>query len=50
MAKKPRKPAPGKASRAGRDMHSENRKIRDEAGEVESLIPRKPPGKGKGKK
>lgn len=45
MASKPRTPAPAKASRAGRDMHSSNPKVRREAAEVLAVIPRKPPKK-----
>jgi hypothetical protein len=41
MAKAPRKPAPRKAARAGKDMHSPNPKVRREAAEVLALIPRK---------
>jgi hypothetical protein len=42
-----RKPSPSKASRAGRDMHNPNAKVRKEAAEVLSVIPRKPPLKKK---
>lgn len=47
MATKPRKPAPAKAARAGRDMHSPSLKVRKEAAEVLALIPRKSGSKGK---
>jgi hypothetical protein len=47
MAKTPRSPSPPKATRAGKDMHSSNPKVRKEAGEVLSLIPRKPKRKSK---
>lgn len=47
MAKTPRHPSPAKATRAGKDMHSPNPKVRKEAAEVLSLIPRKSTGKGK---
>jgi hypothetical protein len=47
MATKPRKPAPAKASRAGKDMGSPNPKVRKEAAEVLALMPRKSSGKGK---
>lgn len=38
---KPRKPTPAHLSRAGRDMHSKNKKVRQEAAEVLALDPRK---------
>lgn len=46
MTKAARTPAPRKASRAGKDMHSKNAKVRREAAEVLALIPR---SKGKSK-
>ena len=42
MAQKPRKPAAAKASRAGKDAHSPNAKVRRESMEVLALVPRKP--------
>lgn len=45
MASKPRKPAPAKASRAGKDMHSSNPKVRKEAAEVLATMPRRTPPK-----
>jgi predicted RNase H-like HicB family nuclease len=47
MAGTPRKPTKSHLSRAGKDMHSKNPKVRKEAGEVLALAPRK--GKGKGR-
>jgi len=47
MATKVRKPARTKASRAGKDMHSPNRRVRREAAEVLAIMPRKPRGKKK---
>ena len=47
MARKVRTPAPAKASRAGKDMHNPNRKVRREAAEVLAIIPRRPRGKRK---
>jgi hypothetical protein len=41
MAKGPRKPGPGKASRAGRDMHDKNKEVRREAAEVLAMMTRK---------
>ena len=41
MAQKPRKPARAKLSRAGKDGHSANPKVRKEAMEVLALAPRK---------
>jgi hypothetical protein len=41
MANKPRKPSGPKLSRAGRDMHSNNPKVRKEAAEVMALAPRR---------
>jgi hypothetical protein len=41
MAKAPRKPTPGHLSRAGKDMHSPNKKVRQEAAEVLAVTPRK---------
>lgn len=43
--KPPRKPARAKASRAGKDMHSSNLKVRKEAAEVLAIMPRRPPRK-----
>jgi hypothetical protein len=37
-----RTPSPSKASRAGKDMHSANPKVRREAAEVLAIMPRKP--------
>jgi hypothetical protein len=42
MPNKPRTPSPAKASRAGKDMHSSNPKVRREAAEVLAVMPRKP--------
>lgn len=41
MAAKPRKPSDKNLSRAGRDMHSKDPKVRREAAEVLALEPRK---------
>jgi hypothetical protein len=43
----PRKPAPAKASRAGRVMHSSTPKARKEAAEMLSVVPHKSPVKKK---
>lgn len=45
MAQKPRKPAPAKSSRAGKDMHNPNPKVRREAAEVLAVMPRRTPRK-----
>jgi hypothetical protein len=47
MTKSTRRPAPRKASRAGKDMHSTNPLVRREAAEVLAIMPRK--GKKKAK-
>jgi hypothetical protein len=49
VATKPREPNPAKATRAGKDMHSPNPKVRKEAAEVLAIMPRKSGGKKKGK-
>jgi hypothetical protein len=41
MAKAPRKPTPAHLSRAAKDMHSPNKKVRQEAAEVLAVTPRK---------
>ncbi len=45
MASTPRKPTKAHLSRAGRDMHNSNAKVRKEAAEVMALAPRKKPTK-----
>jgi hypothetical protein len=40
---KPRKPSPAHISRAGRDMHSKNPRVRREAAEVMATLPRRKP-------
>ena len=42
MPQKPRSPTKSHTSRAGRDMHSSNPRVRREAGEVLALVPRGP--------
>lgn len=49
MPPKARKPAPVKLSRAAKDMHSPNKKVRQEAAEVMAVAPRKPAPKPKPK-
>jgi hypothetical protein len=41
MAKPPRKPTKAHLSRASRDMHDKNSKVRKEAAEVMAVAPRK---------
>lgn len=49
MAQKPRKPTKPHLSRAGRDMHDTNPKVRKEAAEVLAVAPRRPAPKAKAK-